>query len=107
MSDKSNNDFLSGFIVGGVIGALVAMLNTPHNGNEFKRELGKNYKLGLEKTGETCNELRDSLDDLQKNVEGKFSHVVDDLKDKAVSLSKRLEALTNRGARVLIEDEIV
>lgn len=107
MSKNGLGDFLGGFIVGSIVGAAIAALTTPFSGDEAKKEAETLYKKGLEKSEEFKHKAEESLNELSASAKLKASGVLNNLKDKASNIANRFDELTNKGAGVLIEDEIV
>jgi len=100
----NNNDqvsnFISGLILGGIIGAITAALTTPFSGQEAQDEVVNAYNNSLKET-------KHSLNDLGHEAKGKAQVILNNIKDKAYDVASRFEELANKGAGVLIEDEIV
>ncbi|MDX1920347.1 MAG: YtxH domain-containing protein [Candidatus Caenarcaniphilales bacterium] len=109
MSKNENGfgDFLGGFLLGSVVGAAIAALTTPYSGEEAKKEAESLYKKGLEKSEEFKHKAEESLTELSASAKLRATGVIGKLKDKASSIANRFDELTNKGAGVLIEDEIV
>jgi len=100
-------DFVGGLIVGGIIGSAIAALTTPYSGDEARDELNRKYKLGLERSKELKHKAEESIGELRTCTKEKVGTVLHKLKNKANSIASCFEDLTNKGAGVLIEDEIV
>lgn len=107
MSNNNLGDFLGGFIVGGIIGAAVAALTTPYSGKEAKDEVRHLYEEGLKKSDEFKHKAEGSFSEFSSVTKDKVGEALTNLKDRASTLVDRFDDLTNKGAGVLIEDEIV
>jgi gas vesicle protein len=108
MSDRNSfGDFVSGLILGGIIGAAIAALTTPYTGDEAQEEVAHVYKNGLGQMQEVKAKTEQTLNQFKGLTEDKIKIVVQNLKEKADSIANRFEDMTSKGAGVLIEDEIV
>jgi gas vesicle protein len=70
---SSTGKFLTGFVIGGAIGAIAGILLAPKSGKETREELAKGAKEAAERTKETVKEIQNKADkvtsDLQKKGE--------------------------------------
>ncbi|MDJ0626479.1 MAG: YtxH domain-containing protein [Candidatus Caenarcaniphilales bacterium] len=100
-------DFIGGFLVGGLIGAAVAILTTPYSGSEAKDEVRNLYNESLKRSDDLKHKAEDSINEFSNLTKDKLAEGLSNLKDRASNLVNRFDDLTNKGAGVLIEDEIV
>ncbi len=107
MSDEKECNFLGGFLLGSLIGVVLAALMTPSNGNENQDNLLTAYKTGLDKAKDLKEKTKHSIDELKQTTQQKAKHLLIDLKDKAENIVNRFDNMTAKGASVLIDDEIV
>ncbi len=96
MSDRSTLEFLKGIIVGGAIGAVMALLYAPKSGKETREELGGKvddlysrarveYEQSLDKARQTYETAVSRLKTLESDAKKKVSEVeglVGDVIDK-------------------------
>ena len=99
MTDRSGGDFgsfFSGFLMGGIIGAAVALLMAPQSGEETRkliRERGiELYDMGEEALEKAAAEARTRADELTKMA-----------REQATELRGRAEQLRSRG-EAAVED---
>lgn len=89
MCSQSEKNFLLGFLVGGLLGAAAASVYAPSTGRNFRK------RLSLD-----CQTKRE-------NLTSSFLLLVDTLKETSNKIAEHFESLSNQGASILIEDEIV
>lgn len=94
MSNHSDGggEFFKGFLFGGIVGAVIAILYAPKSGKEIREDLrksslelrddaGTQLELALKKAEQLLEETKKKLDDLRKEAESDVS----DIKKKATS----------------------
>ena len=81
----SAGKFLSGFIVGGAIGAITGLLLAPQSGEETREWLNDASKDITEKTDKTVKEIQEKADT-----------VVSDLQEKSDELVEKIQNLINQ-----------
>ncbi len=84
----STGKFLTGFIIGGAIGAIAGVLLAPKSGEETRAQLSKTAKETAKRTKETVEEIQNKADD-----------VVSDLQKKGEEIKGQLEKLLNKNAK--------
>lgn len=99
-SENKLSNFVGGLVMGGIIGAVITALTTPFSGQEAQHEVLNAYNTGVQGT-------KDSFNDLSHDAKDKAQGILNNIKDKAYDVAVRFEELANKGAGVLIEDEIV
>ncbi len=93
MSEQNNGEtgaFLAGFILGGLVGAAVAMIMAPSSGAETRKQL---VDRGLELRGKT----ESKLDDVSGDVKTRAEKAVEDARKRAEELQER--------SRVILEEQ--
>ncbi|HAF62329.1 MAG TPA: hypothetical protein DCK95_08385 [Anaerolineaceae bacterium] len=98
MSDRDNfGSFLSGLIVGGVTGAIVALLLAPQSGEETRKQIK-----------EKSVELHDQASTYVDEVVAKTEKVVDEVSDKTgefLDTTKKKAAEVAEKGQVLLESK--
>ncbi len=100
MSDKGG-DFLCGFLIGGVAGAVLALLYAPKSGKETRADLGRraedliatardDYEKALERSKKTYEAAIQRLKDLESAAKDKMEHIEEEVSE-----------ITDRGAEAL------
>lgn len=92
MSNSNNKDFLLGTIVGGIVGAVTAMLLTPKSGRELRSDLNEQATVvkdkslqikdtAMEKGNEWISVAKEKSTDFAKTVSEQSSQVADKVKE--------------------------
>ncbi len=91
-------DFLIGTLVGGIVGALTALLLAPKSGKELRGDLNGQVYL-----------LREKTENLRETAIEKGSEITSTVKDKTSALSKRVseqsQGLVNKVKRIKVVEE--
>lgn len=84
MSERNSSfgDFLSGILVGGVIGYVVAMLNAPRTGEETRQMLNERSRELRDRAVETAQMTRDKTEKLVAEGRTRVEERVSELKDR-------------------------
>jgi gas vesicle protein len=93
MSDRNGSDFgsfLSGFLMGGLIGAAVALLMAPQSGEETR-------KLIREKGIELRDQASDSLETAAADARARADELTRMAKERTAELRGRAEDIRARG----------
>jgi gas vesicle protein len=99
MSDNNMNgkDFLLGAVVGGIIGAITALLVAPKPGEELRADIKDTVNTVSTKTQEIANQVSDRSQSIAKNVSERSQVIAKnvgihttDLVDKAKELAGTL-----------------
>ncbi len=97
MSDNRGIDFLKGFLIGGALGAVMALLYAPKSGRETREELGGRMGDMYEKAR---SEYEVSLDRARHSYESAITRLKDlemDAKNKAAEVEGMMEELVDKG----------
>lgn len=104
MSDRSGSEFssfLSGLLVGGLVGAAVALLTAPHSGEETRRiirdrsiELRDQASESLE---QAAADARARADELTKMAKERADEVTKYAKERTAGIRSQAEDLKARG----------
>ena len=98
---RNGGDFFKGFLVGGLIGAIMALLYAPKSGKETREDISKKteefaqrakeeYEAALEKSKKTYRAAIDRLKNLENVAQKKVEEVEDQIQELAEkSLAKR------------------
>lgn len=97
MSD-SNGGFeaIGAFVVGGLLGAVVAALTAPNRGEKTREELTT-----------CCAQSLGKFAEMRGISKEKLSSTVNLMKEKVKDLGKCFDDITSQGIGVLVEDEIL
>jgi gas vesicle protein len=73
---QRSKDLLLGVIVGGVIGALTALLAAPKSGRELRKDITEQVNTVSEKTQQAVNTVRDKTSEWAEKVQGAAKDVI-------------------------------
>lgn len=110
MSNKMNGkDFFIGAVVGGVLGAMTALLFAPKTGRELRSDLSDQYGKISEKTVEIANTVGTKTSEIAKTVGAHTGEIVEKAKVAAVSVTDEVKAWKEgrKEAAPALEEEIV
>lgn len=94
MSDNNMNgkDFLLGAVVGGVIGAVSALLLAPKTGKELRTDLSDQYQNVSERTQKIANDVSEKTQKLAGEVSTKSQEIAGKAKDVASTVTSEVKA---------------
>jgi gas vesicle protein len=97
MSDTNNvgKGLLVGFLAGGVVGAVMALLYAPKSGREFRDDIRSRTDDYLDEADRYIAEAKDRAKDLINEGKKKSDKIVSDAKTKSDELLKDAEKLFN------------
>lgn len=104
MSDRGSGDFLKGLLVGGALGAVLALLYAPKSGRETREELGDRVD---ELYGKTREEYEAALEKTRHSYEAAVSrlrHLEEDARQKAHEMEHLVEDLVEKGSETVTEN---
>ncbi|MCK5833890.1 YtxH domain-containing protein [bacterium] len=88
MEKRSVENFITGFFLGGVIGAGIALLFAPASGSETREQISKQVNRILEEGKEGSEYVKKLVQDEISNAKGK-TEAVKDAVEKGVSEFKK------------------
>lgn len=100
MSESENNDILQPFLIGLFVGAIVAVVSAPCTGSEARSGLQNQYSSG-------SNELSRQLNTLKTDSQHQMITLLDNFRTKLNHIIQKFDKITNQGADILLEDEIL
>jgi gas vesicle protein len=97
MSTNNNNvkGFLLGFIAGGAVGAIVALLTTPKSGKELRGEIKQKSGEYLDEADKYYHEKKNKVGEMFNEGKRKYSMMMNDLKSKPEEILKDAEHVYN------------
>jgi gas vesicle protein len=102
-SDATRN--LSYLLIGGGIGATLALLFAPKAGSELRGDISKVTSNGIDKTRETVNQVRESAGNYYENVKDKASELYNTTADKIGQVADSVKKLPEQ-AEDLIKEKV-
>ena len=122
MSEKGG-DFLSGLLIGGIAGAILALLYAPKSGKETRADLGRraedliatardDYEKALERSKKTyesaikrLRELESTAKESVEHLEGEVSEITDRGAEALQEGKSRLKRAINAGVEAFKEEK--
>ncbi|UCE07231.1 MAG: YtxH domain-containing protein [bacterium] len=123
MSNGGSGDFLKGMLIGGMVGAVVALLYAPKSGKETRQDIGKKadelaskakeeYEIALEKSKKTFQSALDRLKELEgvarkkvEEVEGQVQELAEKSKETVEASKSRLKKAIDAGVETYKEEK--
>jgi gas vesicle protein len=95
MSNKvDGKDFLIGAIVGGVLGAMAALLMAPKSGRELRKDISEQYETISEKTQQIASTVGDKTQQIANTVSEKTQQIASTVGEKTATIAKTATAAT-------------
>jgi gas vesicle protein len=84
MSDNNHNvkGFLIGFLAGGTVGAIIALLTTPKSGKDFRSNIKQKSNEYLDEADKYLENAKIKAGELMKEGKRKYSMIINDIKSK-------------------------
>src|SRR4030042_813798 len=93
MSADKNKGLLLGFLAGGVIGAVVALLYAPKSGRELRKDIKMKTDEYIEDAEKYINDAREKAKHVINEGKKKSEKIIDDAKLKSEAILKDAEKL--------------
>ena len=101
----SREDNLIYFLVGGVVGASVALLLAPRSGEETRDLLGDRYREGTERIGETFRSGREAVVDKSRGLADRASEAIDRGRDTLTRQKEKVAVAVQAGGQTYEEEK--
>ena len=95
---SSNNNvkgFLLGFLAGGTIGAIVALLTTPKSGKEFRSDIKQKSGEYFDEADRYYTETKNKAGEMINEGKRKYAMIMNDIKSKPEEMLKDAERVYN------------
>lgn len=89
------------FLVGGLIGAAIALLYAPQSGRETRKDITKTARRIKKETVHLVEDAVDSINDFTGDVKDKISDVIERGKDISDAAKKEIIRNLDQGQKVL------
>jgi gas vesicle protein len=99
--DEDYKKIAGAFLLGGVIGAAVALLYAPQSGRETRKDIAKTAKKVKKEAFNMVEDTIDSINDFADDVKDKVSDIVDRGKDLSTDAKKEIIKNLEHGQKVL------
>ena len=99
MSDNSNDTgaFLAGFVIGGLVGAAVALIMAPQSGEETRARIASNSANMRQVGAERFQEVRSRADDYTQDYRGRAGDYVSSARTAAEQAQERARIVLDEG----------
>ena len=101
----SSRDNLIYFLLGGFVGASVALLLAPRSGEETRDLLGDRYREGTERIGETFRSGRETVVDKSGGLADRASEAIDRGRDTLIRQKEKVAAAVQAGRQTYEEEK--
>jgi len=96
MSGNNNvKGFLIGFLAGGTVGAIVALLITPKSGREFRAGLKQKSEEYFDEADKYFTETKNKAGEMIEEGKRKYAMIMNDIKSKPEEILKDAERVYN------------
>jgi gas vesicle protein len=96
--DSNTSTKLTYLLVGGGIGAILALLFAPKSGEELRGDIADATRKGIEKGKEAAGQLQEKAGDYYEVSRDKAAEIYQTAQEKAVDLSEKAKAAAARTA---------
>ena len=87
---EDNTKIAGAFLIGGLIGAAVALLYAPKSGRETRKDIARTAKKVKKETVHLVEDAIDSINDFAGDVKNKVSDIIEQGKDLSESAKKEI-----------------
>ncbi|WP_248924805.1 YtxH domain-containing protein [Paenibacillus hamazuiensis] len=92
MANQKGKDLLIGAVVGGVLGAVTALLFAPKSGRELRADIAEQYHNVSEKTQEIAGQIAEKSKEIAKTVSEQSTEIVGKTKEAALQLGEKVKS---------------
>ena len=78
---SSIGKFVTGFVIGGAIGAIAGILLAPQSGEETRESIGNMAKGVAKKTDRTVKDIQDRADSIVSDLQEKGDEIIEKIQD--------------------------
>jgi len=91
--NKSNADFFAGIIIGGLIGATLALVFTPYTGGKTRKIIEREGKKAFKKAMSTMDEfgkqnVNPVIEDVETKIDDRFKRAKKEINERAKKLKR-------------------
>ena len=89
------------FLIGGTVGAGIALLYAPQSGRDTRKDIAKNARRVKKETVHLVEDAVDSINDLASDVKDKVSDIIDRGKDLSDDAKREVLRNLEQGQKVI------
>jgi gas vesicle protein len=98
---EDNRKIAGAFLIGGLIGAAVALLYAPKSGRETRKDIARTARKVKKETVHLVEDTIDSINDFAGDVKDKVSDIIDQGKDLSDSAKKEILKNLEDGQKII------
>lgn len=99
--DDAYKKVAGAFLVGGVIGAAIALLYAPKSGRETRKDIAKTARKIKKETAHVVEDAVDSINDFADDVKDRVSDVIEKGKDLSEGAKKEILRNLEHGQKAI------
>ncbi len=99
--DDDYKKIAGAFLLGGAIGAVVALLYAPKSGRETRKDIAKTARRVKKETVHLVEDAVDSINDFAEDVKDKVSDIIERGRDLSDDAKKEIVRNLEQGQKVL------
>jgi gas vesicle protein len=99
--DKDATSMMGAFLLGGLIGAAIALLYAPKSGRETRKDISKAAKRAKRGAVDLAEDIAESVSDFTSDMKDKASDIVDRGKELSDNARKEILANLEHGQKVI------
>jgi gas vesicle protein len=99
--DDDYKKLAGAFLLGGVIGAVIALLYAPKSGRETRRDISKVAKRVKKETAELIDDTIENIHDFAGNIKDKVSDIIERGVELSESAKKEILKNLEHGQKVI------
>lgn len=107
MSEKGNGkDFIVGAVIGGIVGAVTALLFAPKSGKELRQDISEQAQQIGEKTKEIASDVSHKTQEIAKTVGTQTTELLGKAKDVASAVADDVKTWKDARKEVAVTSEL-
>lgn len=103
--DTDSSARLSYFLIGGTVGALVALLFAPKSGRELRGDIADATRKGVDRTRETASQIGTKAGEYYDTASQRAGDLVGSAREVATRRGEHLSAAIEAGKRAYLEEK--
>lgn len=99
--DEDYKKIALAFLIGGTVGACIALLYAPQSGRDTRKDIAKSARRVKKETAHLVEDAVDSINDFASDVKDKVSDIIDRGKDLSDDAKKEVLRNLEQGQKVI------
>jgi gas vesicle protein len=101
MNDKNTTKICGAILLGGLIGAAIALLSAPKSGRETRKDIARAVRRARNSTVDLIEDTIDDVNDLVNDLRDKAADVVDQGSELSDKVKKEIVATLEQGQKAI------